>query len=101
MPRGTGHSADDRLSNELGAVMRNDNVDSAFRGILAGVSPQVPDAVKPMVAADDASRKLLEDAADILCKDDAQRALLQNVYLIGKQDGQIDALKTAIGRITT
>ena len=76
----------------------NDHVDSAFRQILAGVAPQQPEP-KPMVAAFDESRKLLENAADILCHNETQRALLQNIYLIGKQDGWIEATKAAIGRM--
>jgi len=67
----------------------NDHVDSAFRSILAGVTPP-----KRMVSERDDSRKILEDAADLLCRNDEQRQILQNVYMLGKQDGWIEGGKT-------
>ena len=77
--------------------MRNEQVDAVFRGILAGVSPEV--APKPMTASCESSRKLLEDAADILCRNDEQRAILQNMYTIAKQDGWIEATEAALARM--
>ena len=72
----------------------NDHVDSAFRQILAGVTPP-----KRMVAQQDDSRKLLEDAADILCRNDEQRQILQNVFDLGKKDGWSEAMTEAVGKM--
>ena len=72
----------------------NDHVDSVFCNILAGVTPP-----KQMVAARDDSRKILEDSADLLCHNDEQRQILQNVFDLGKKDGWIEAMTEAIGKM--
>jgi len=72
----------------------NDHVNPAFSNILAAVAP--PEEV-PAYQAE--SERLIEEAADILCTTDTQRALLQNIYSLGKQDGFIEATKDALKRL--
>jgi len=72
----------------------NDHVNPAFSNILAAVAP--PEEV-PAYQAE--SERLIKEAADILCTTDTQRALLQNIYSLGKQDGLIEATKDALKRL--
>jgi hypothetical protein len=72
----------------------NDHVNPAFANILAAVAPR-----KEIPAHQAESERLIEKAADILCTTDTQRALLQNIYSLGKQDGLIEATKDALKRL--
>ena len=93
MARGTGYSADTRLYQLRGQQM-NDHVNPVFGDILAAVAPP-----KELPAYQVESARIIEEAAEILCTTDTQRALLQNIYLLGKQDGFIEATKDALKRL--
>ena len=72
----------------------NDHVNPAFSNILAAVAPP-----KETPAYQVESARIIEEAADILCTTDTQRALLQIIYSLGKQDGFIEATKDALKRL--
>ena len=78
--------------------MNNKHVDSAFRQILAGVAP--PEPKRQIITQSEASRIILNQAAETLCDTDAKVALLQMVYDLGKIDGQLDATKEAMRKFT-
>jgi len=90
----TGPLADDRLYSTFRGQQMNDHVNPVFSDILAAVAPP-----KEIPAYQAESERLIEEAADILCTTDTQRALLQNIYSLGKQDGFIEATKDALKRL--
>lgn len=94
MARGTGYSADTRLYSTFRGQQMNDHVNPVFGDILAAVAPP-----KEILEHEAQSKKLIEEAAKILCSTDTQRLLLQNIYSIGRADGLIEAAHKALEKI--